>query len=183
MEVPSDERRKQPDRRRKESSGMTQDERTIARDRMRFIKNTQSSRLCYLGILFDVFFFVNIYKSDVGTYYYNFKIGVSIVYNLIFLLIAFLASEGVKNYKNEYSYALLGLGIMQFVRIFILPMQAHNAMTEVNDVAVGVMGNGQFTTVVIYLVISGVALIAAGLINMKKYKELSEHLKSIGETA
>ena len=79
----------------------TQDERSIARDRMRFIKNSQSARLCYLGILFDVLYFVNIYKSDVGTYYYNVKIGASIVYNLVFLLAAFLASEGVKNYKKD----------------------------------------------------------------------------------
>ena len=150
---------------------------------MRFIKNTQSSRLCYLGILFDVFFFVNIFKSDVGTYYYNIKIGASIVYNLIFLLIAFLASEGVKNYKKEYSYALFALGAMQFVRIFIIPMQAHGATIDVDNVATGVMGNGQFTTVIIYLVISGLALLAAGYINLKKYNELSEHLKSIGETA
>ncbi|MCR4950068.1 MAG: hypothetical protein K6A40_01965 [Solobacterium sp.] len=159
----------------------TQDERTIARDRMRFIKNTQSSRLCYLGILFDVFFFVNIYKSDVGTYYYNYKIGLSIVYNLIFLLAAFLASEGVKNYKKEYSYSLFILGILQFVRIFIIPMQAHSAKIEVDNALVGVMGNGQFTLVCAYLIISGAALLIAGLINLKKYKELSEHLKSIGQ--
>ncbi len=161
-----------------------QDERAITRDRMRYIKNSQSSRLCYLGILFDVLYFVNIYKSDVGTYYYNVMIGISIVYNLLFLLFAFLASESVKNYAKNYSYVLLGLGIMQFVRIFILPMRAHNATTEINGVVTGVMGNGQFTTVVIYLALSGAALIAAALINMKKCNELSEHLKSIGvETA
>ena len=50
---------------------MNQDERTIRRDRMRFIKNTSSSRLCYLAILLDVLYFVSICKSDVGTYYYN----------------------------------------------------------------------------------------------------------------
>lgn len=158
-----------------------QDERAIARDRMRFIKNTQSSRLCYLGILFDVFFFVNIFKSDVGTYYYNVKIGASIVYNLVFLLIAFLASEGVKNYKKEYSYALFLLGALQFVRIFIIPMQAHSATTLVDNVPVGVMGNGQFFTVLSYLICSGLALLAAGYINMKKCNELNEHLKTIGE--
>jgi hypothetical protein len=64
----------------------TLDEKSIARDRMRYIQNTQSANLCYLGILFNVLFFVNIYKSDVGTYYYNVLIGVSIVNNLLFLL-------------------------------------------------------------------------------------------------
>ncbi len=158
-----------------------QDERSISRDRMRFIKNTQSSNLCYLGILFDVLYFVNIYKSDVGTYYYNFKIGVSIVYNLIFLLVAFLASEGVKNYKKSYSYALFLIGALQFARIFFIPSQAHGATTLINDTAVRVMGNGQFFRVVAYLAISGAALLFSGLINLRKCNALEEHLKSIGE--
>ena len=64
------------------------DENLIRRDRMRFIKNSQSANLCYLAILLNVFYFVSIYKSDVGTYYYNILIGVSIVYNLIFMLAA-----------------------------------------------------------------------------------------------
>ncbi len=161
----------------------TQDEKLIARDRMRYIKNTQSANLCYLGILFNVLYFVNIYKSDVGTYYYNVLIGVSIVYNLLFLLAAFLASESVKSYVKNYSYALFFLGIMQFVRILIIPMRAHGATTIVNNETVKVMGNGQFFTCVIYLVISGLALLAAGYINLKKSNELTAHLKEIGEVA
>lgn len=161
----------------------TMDEKKIARDRMRYIKNTQSANLCYLGILFNVLYFVNIYKSDVGTYYYNVLIGVSIVYNLLFLLAAFLASESVKNYVKSYSYILFFLGIMQFVRILIIPMRAHGATTIVNNETVKVMGNGQFFTVVVYLVISGLAILAAGLINLRKCNELNAHLKEIGEIA
>ena len=67
------------------------EERTIKLDRLRYTKNTASSRLVYLAILLDVFFFVSIYKSDVGSYYYNILIGASILYNLIFMLAAFLA--------------------------------------------------------------------------------------------
>lgn len=161
----------------------TQDEKMIARDRMRYIKNTQSANLCYLGILFNVLYFVNIYKSDVGTYYYNVLIGVSIVYNLLFLLFAFLASESVKSYAKNYSYILFFLGIMQFVRILIIPMRAYRATTIVNNETIKVMAGGQFFTVLVYLVISGLALLAAGYINLKKCNELQAHLKEIGETA
>ena len=49
---------------------------------MRFIKNSLSSSLAILGILFDVLYFVSIYQSDVDVYYYNILIGASIVYNL-----------------------------------------------------------------------------------------------------
>ena len=36
-------------------------------DRMRYTKNTASSRLAILAIVFDVLFFISLYKSDVGT--------------------------------------------------------------------------------------------------------------------
>ena len=98
------------------------DEREVKLDRLRYTKNVASSRLAILAILFDVFFFVSIYKSDVGSYYYNILIGASILYNLIFMLAAFLSSEGVKNYKPAFSYLLLALGAIQIARIFILPM-------------------------------------------------------------
>ena len=75
------------------------DDRIVKRDRMRYTKNTLSSTLALLGIVFDVLYFVSIYQSDVGTYYYNILIGASVLYNLIFMLMAFLSSEGVKNYK------------------------------------------------------------------------------------
>lgn len=160
---------------------MTSEDRLIQRDRMRFIKNTLASNLAIVGILFDVFYFVNIYQSDVGTYYYNILIGASIVYNLVFLLAVFLSSEGVKNYQINYSYLLVVLGVLQFARIFIIPMQAHSAKTLVDGVEVTVMGNGQFMWVVAFLVISGACLLASAAVNFVKCRELSEHLKSIGQ--
>ena len=161
----------------------TEEERTIRRDRMRFIKNSLSSNLAILGILFDVFFFVSIYKSDVGTYYYNILIGASIVYNLVFMLAVFLSSEGVKNYKKGYSYLLVVLGVVQFVRIFIIPMPAHTAVTSVNGVDTLVMQHGQFIRVVVYLVASGLCLIASAVVNYIRCNELEAHLKTLGTPA
>lgn len=158
---------------------MTAEDRTIQRDRMRFIKNSLSSNLALLGILFDVFYFVSIYKSDVGTWYYSILIGASIVYNLVFMLAAFLSSEGVKNYNQGYSYLLIALGVFQVVRIFIIPMQAHSAEVQINGVATMVMQDGQFYRVAAYLIISGVCLIAAAAVNLVRCRELSEHLKTL----
>ena len=71
-----------------------EENRLIRLDRMRYTKNSLSSSLTYLAILFDVLYFVSIYESDVGNWYYNHVIGISVVYNLLFMLIAFLSSEG-----------------------------------------------------------------------------------------
>ena len=159
---------------------MTAEERTIQRDRMRFIKNSLSANLAYLGILFNVFYFVSLYKSDVDTYYYNYLIGISIVYNLVFMLAVFLSSEGVKNYKRTYSYVLAAIGLVQIVRIFIIPMRAHGATTVVNGVSVVVMQDAQFIRILIYLVASAACLIGSAVVNFIRCGELEAHLKSLG---
>ncbi len=158
---------------------MTAEERTIKRDRMRFIKNSLAANLALLGILFDVLYFVKIYQSDVGTYYYTILIGASIVYNLIFLLAVFLASEGVKNYKSGYTWLLAAIGLGQIVRIFIIPMQAHTATTLVNGESVSVMSAGTFTYVVVLLVASAVCLLASAAVNFVRCRELAEHVKTL----
>ena len=142
---------------------------------MRFTKNSTSSRLAILAIVFDVLFFISLYKSDVGTYYYTILIGASIIYNLVFLLVTFLASEGVKNYKPGYSWLLLVLGCGQILRIFIYPVQAHSAVVG----GVQVMGDGQFIRMIIYLVLSAVCLFAGGMINWRKSRALSAHIASL----
>ncbi len=155
------------------------DEREVNLDRMRFIKNTTSSRLALLAIFFDVLFFVSIYKSDVGNFYYNILIGASIIYNLVFLLAAFLASEGVKNYKQSFSWVMIVLGIIQIVRIFILPVKAHSTTLTVGGVETLVMGNGQFVRVVIYLLLSAACLFASAVINLNKSRMLAAHVASL----
>ena len=169
---------------------MSMDEKKqIQLDRMRFTKNTLGSRLVYLAILFDVLYFVSVYESDVGTWYYQALIGVSIVYNLVFMLIAFLASEGVKNYKASYGYLLLGLGVGQIVRIFILPLMAANALTKRSDpvlkkvVEVAVMDKSQFAWIVVFLCLSAACCIIAGAVSVIRSRKLAAYNASLEEKA
>lgn len=159
------------------------EDRFVKLDRMRFTKNKLSSSLALLAIVFDVFFFVSIYQSDVGSYYYTILIGASVLYNLIFMLMAFLASEGVKNYKRGYSWLLLALGVGQIVRIFILPMQAVNATIKIKKEMISVMGQGQYTWVVACLIISAVCCIASAVINLIKSRQLEQHNAALEKQA
>jgi len=159
---------------------MTNEDRQIQADRMRFTKNTFSSNLAILAILFNVFYFVSIYKSDVGSYYYNILIGASIVYNLLFMLAVFLSSEGVKTYKAGYSYLLAVVGVLQIARIFILPMRAHGASAVIGGTEVAVMGDGQFIRLVVYLVVSAACLLLSAAVNYNKCRTLEAHMKSLG---
>ncbi len=160
-----------------------QEEKTIQRDRMRFTKNGLSATLVYVSILFDVLFFVSIYKSDVGSWYYTILIGASVLYNLVFMLTAFLASEGIKNYKMTFSFVLLGLGVIQIARIFIFPMMAHGSTVALQGEDVIVMGDGQFIRCVIYLLASAACLIISAVIGAIRSRALAEHIASLEEKA
>ena len=154
---------------------MTQDAKLIKKDRMRYTKNTFSANLVLAAILFDVFYFVSIYQSDVGSYYYNMLVGASIIYNLVFLLASFLASEGVKSRGKGYPQLLVVLGLLQIGRIFIIPMQAHAAM--IKDVQV--MGNGQFIWCIVCLLASAACCIGGGITSYLNNKTLNDYLKTI----
>lgn len=157
----------------------TAEDRIIARDRMRFIKNSGCATLCYLALLSNVFYFVLLYRQDVSNYYYTIQIGESVVYNLIFMLVVFLASEAVKNYNKNYSIALLIVGVMQVVRIFGIPTAAHGTSVTINEVETVVMSDMVYIRVVIYLLVSAAALIASAVINYMKCTALEAHVKSL----
>ena len=155
----------------------------IKRDRLRFTKNKLSANLTLLAIVFNALYFISIYSTDVGTYYYNVMIGVSVVYNLLFMLIAFLSSEGVKSYKFGYSFVLMALGAGQIIRIFILPLQAKNAAVPVNGVDQPALGDGQFIYVLVCLVASAALCVIAGAVNFIKSRTLESYQAEIDKKA
>ncbi len=152
-------------------------------DRMRYTKNTFSSRMALLAIVCNVLYFCSVYESDVGSWYYKILIGASIVYNLLFMLMVFLASEGVKNYKIGYSYLLLGVGAGQIARIFILPLMAYRATITISKVNYPVMETGQFIYVIACLVLSAVCCLLGGVIGVKRSRTLSAYNASLQEKA
>ncbi len=156
--------------------------RYVKRDRMRFTLNGLSGGLALLAIVFNVFYFVSIYKSNFN-FYYGFKMGISVLLNLIFMLTVFLSSEGVKNYKLGYAVTLIVVGVVEIVRIFGLPLSAHNEQITVKvdgvDTMVQVMQDAQFVRVVVYLVCAAALLIAAGVIGIIRHYQLEEHKKHL----
>ncbi len=159
------------------------DEKAVRLDRMRYTKNTLASGLALLAILFDVIFFIGIYESNVGSWYYTILMGASILYNLIFLLAAFLCSEGIKNYKIGYAFLMTALGVGQLIRIFIYPVRAHSAAVTIQNQSVIVMETAQFTRCVIYLVCSAACLFAGAWIGASRSRQLKAHLASLGLNA
>ena len=150
------------------------------KDRLRFTKNKLSANLILGAIAANALYFVSIYSSDEGSYYYKLFIGASIVYNLVFMLVAFLSSEGIKNYKLSYAFTSVLIGVLQVGRIFYLPMKAHRDANPVADAKQAtVMGTGQFRYVTICLIVSPVLLIAAGVIGFMKTTTLNGYIAEL----
>lgn len=148
----------------------------LKKDRLRFTKNKLSSNLILLAIAANALYFVSIYSSDVGSYYYSLFIGASIVYNLVFMLTAFLSSEGVKSYKLGYAVVSIILGILQAARIFYIPMKALKAENPIVGAETAtVMTEGQFKYVTVCLCVSAVLLACAGFIGIAKTTALNKY--------
>lgn len=148
----------------------------LKKDRMRFVKNKTSANLAYLAIVFNVLYFVSIYSSDVGNYFYSIKIGVSVVYNLLFLLTAFLASEGLKNYKKSYAIIITVVGALQLVRIFGYPMEGAKTVLENGE---KVMETSQVVYTIIMLSLSAAAAIASGVVGIIRTTMLEKYNASL----
>jgi hypothetical protein len=158
---------------------MTHEDLTIKRDRMRYTKDKFSANMIIVAIVLDALYFISIYKTDVSNWYYTWLIGASIVYNLLFLLTAFLCSEGVKNRKGGYTVTLIVIGLMQLVRISYLPMKAHAAVVEVAGVETIVMDDKQFLYTVACLAVSGICCIIGAISSYINNKNLAEHMRAI----
>lgn len=156
-------------------------ESVIKKDRLRFTKNKLSANLTLLAIVFNALYFVSIYRSDVGTFYYRYIMGISVIYNLLFMLAAFLSSEGVKGYKMVYSYVLIALGAGQIARIFILPMEAKGSMVTLSETEQVVMDDAQFLWVCVFLGASAALCIIAGIIGIIKTGTLTRYIAELEE--
>ncbi len=158
---------------------MTREDKRIQMDRMLYTKDSMSANLAIVAIVLDCLYFVSIYNTDVGNYYYTWIIGASIIYNLLFLLGTFLASEGVKNRKGGYTPLLVILGVMQFVRIFYLPAMAHGATVTIKGQELAAMADDQYYYVIICLALSGICCIASGVVSYINNKRLAAYVRSL----
>lgn len=151
---------------------------SVKLDRMRYVKDQTPSLFAILAIVFDVLYFVLIYKIN-NEYFYNYMIGVSIIINLLFMLFGFWSSIEVKNYHGKFGYFMIALGVVQIIRIFIYPMRAHNATYLLGDGTAPVMNNTQFLLSIIYLCAAAFFMIAGGLMSIRNSRTLQNYLASI----
>ncbi|MDD3999461.1 MAG: hypothetical protein PHX62_01020 [Bacilli bacterium] len=139
----------------------------VSIDKRKYKTDSLSFFLAIIGLIANVFYFFTFYKNN-NNYYYSYMMGISVLYNLIFMLIVFLAAEEIKNYRRPYSVLLFVIGLIQIFRIFFYPKQALDA---------GFLDPKSYMLLAIYLLISSVFLISSAVVSfwnsttLKRYKE------------
>ena len=147
-------------------------------DRMMYVKDSVPSLFAICAIVLNVFYFVTIYQIN-KEYFYNFNIGLSVIMNLLFMLFTFLCSEEVKNYHSKYGFVMIGLAVLEIVRIFFFPMQAHASMIAEGEFMVRVMSDAQFMRCIICLGGAAAFLTVGGVMSIINTKKLSDYKKSL----
>lgn len=156
----------------------------IKDDIQRYTKNKLGSMLALLSIVFCCAYFIVLYAQvKNGNYYYKWPIALDVIYNLFFLLFAFLFSEQIKNYDRKMFWAQLAFGVMQVVRIFWLPLAgvSETVYSKLADMPYTgkVLGSGAFICMVIFLAASGACLIASAVIGYIRSKSLEDFNKKV----
>lgn len=140
----------------------------ISLEKIQYRTNKFAYSLAILGLIINVLFFTTLYINN-DNFYYSWKIGISILYNLIFMLLVFLFAEEVKHYHQNYAILLIIIGLFQIVRVFIYPKQALDA---------GTISQNSYTLLSIYLIASGILLITSGICGWIKSIILKKFVKN-----
>ena len=146
----------------------------VVLDRKKYKGDSFPYLLVMLGLVMNVLYFVCVYKLNDGTFYQP-VIGVSVIYNLLFMLAVFLCAENLKNYKWKFSVAIIVIGVLQLARLFIIPpMTAEITSTKYTAEQI----SAAKLRMIIYLIcscallVSGAVLSIVNSIRLQKYKEL-----------
>lgn len=169
----------------------TPNQEIIHSDILRYKTNKLPASLALLGIVFNCLYFCLLYGFKTS-FFSTWKIGFSVVLTLVFLLITFLASEGIKAYNKKFSIVLLALAIVQVIRMFGLPLEALvydkglaadavRALGELRYFGIDLTSATSYTLLVIWLAASAACLIAAaviGYINCTRLENFQKKLES-----
>ena len=164
---------------------------------MRYRTNSLSYKLGLLALLFSIcaaFICMNSVTWDA-------TVTIKILGNILILLLGFLSVEKVKSYSSEYSFVMVGIGIVCIGRIVWLPLQLfiwygkylangkeatseiqqHLGQTILNPSTNSYLpadGYWRGTAAIILLVIAAVLFIGSGVIGLIKSKKYHEYMKT-----
>lgn len=169
---------------------LTENQKLINKDIMRYKSNKLASSLAILGIVFNCLYFMLMYSINVTNYFYTLEIGISVILTLLVLLLVFYSSVGVKGYIKGFSYVLWVIAAVQIIRMVCGPIIAATGVSWFTEEKfTDVLQSRYFFTnigntacciiLVIYLAASAACLISAGVVGFIRAVQLEKFNKQI----
>ena len=140
----------------------------VSIEKLKYRTDKLAYSLAILGLFINVLYFTTLYINN-DNFYYSWKMGISVVYNLVFMLLVFLFAEEVKHYHRNYAVFLIIIGLLQIVRIFIYPKQG---------LVAGSLSQNSYKILCVYLLVSGTLLICSGICSWIKSTILIKFVKN-----
>ncbi|MDO5111029.1 MAG: hypothetical protein Q4E65_01870 [Clostridia bacterium] len=137
--------------------------------RMKYQKDTRSSLLCILSILFNVYYFISVFRS--GNITPDVVMGLDVIINIVFMMLVFLTSEKLKAYAPKWNRIAAALGVFEALRVFILPLHYHK---------LGMLTGGLYMGAVAALLLAALCLIGAGVNATINGRLLRREVKAAG---
>lgn len=136
---------------------------------MRYRNDSLSYYLNLLGLCFNALFFMLLYsaKNIRANDMYGKFIGFDILFNIVYLLVAFLTAEKSKAYTLNWCWVSLALGVLQIPRL-LFPLEFYNA---------GQLDIGLCITLMSFIVISAVSFVLACVSSYVKSNKLDKYIK------
>ena len=139
---------------------------------LRYRNNKFGFNACIIAIILQCIAFIFVYDSL--TFTPKFNTGLDIVINIIFLLFVFLASEKVKTYKVMWGYIIIGIGLVNLVRIYTYLYSPFSGEDLVNNIK-----ESSFIISLVSYCLVAVSLTLGGIVTILRGNRLNEFLKSI----
>lgn len=151
-------------------------------DKMRYQENKTSARLVLISLIFSLIaLFVMITYDNFNTTGNSLRvvpdarIGVAIGIGIVLMLVTFMASEKIKFYDSFWSrFGLFILAGINFLRIFNIPFYIYGLY---DDEMTAMIPRRTFIYIITLFILSGLALLVAGIVATKKVSLLQKHLK------
>lgn len=144
---------------------------------LRYKNNSLSFWMSMLAIIFQCIAFVFTYKCLGWTP--EFPTGLDIIINIIFLLFVFLASEKLKTYNINWGYIIIGIGLVNLIRIFTYVIPTHYVMDTVSNTMILNIDNFSYILSIVSYVLVAIFCTIAGLVTIYKGRILKEFLASL----
>jgi anaerobic C4-dicarboxylate transporter len=138
-------------------------------ERMRYKNDRLSANLVLISIVCNVVFFVTLYSNS--SVVPDYQIGMDVIINLLFLLIAFLAGEEAKVYTQKWAFVIFALAVVQAARIFWLP-EHFNQLEQLID--------GAYLRARYSMILSAAFMFAAAVTSYSNSTALRKYLNGLG---